>query len=59
MFTPQRNDFLLNPYIAPVTMGWLANPDMTPPTSSQAVINDVAKYCSKSEKKSATYTDLL
>ena len=32
---------------------------MNPPTSSRAVINYIAKYCSKSEKKSTAYTDLL
>jgi hypothetical protein len=59
MYAPQRNDPLLNPYMAPITMGWLANTDVNPATSSRAVINYIAKYCSKAEKKSETYTDLL
>src|SRR5436309_372153 len=58
-FAPQRNDPLLNPYMATITIGWLANTDVNPPTSSKAVINYIAKYCSKAEKKSETYSDLL
>src|SRR5205814_9526425 len=59
MFVPQRNDPLLNLYMATITIGWLANTDVNPPTSSKAVINYIAKYCSKAEKKSEMYSDLL
>ena len=45
--------------MATITIGWLANTDVNPPTSSKAVINYIAKYCSKAEKKSETYSDLL
>ena len=58
-FAPQRNDPLLNPYMATITIGWLANTDVNPPTSSKAVINYITKYCSKAEKKSEMYSDLL
>src|SRR5436305_14099863 len=46
MYAPKRNDPLLNSYMAPITIGWLANTDVNPPTSSRAVINYIGKYCS-------------
>jgi ATP-dependent DNA helicase PIF1 len=39
-------------------MGWMANTDIQPPTSLYAVLAYVAKYVSKPETKSASYTDL-
>src|SRR5437763_10412040 len=59
MFVLQCNDPLLNPYMTTITIGWLANTNVNPPTSTKAVINYIAKYCSKAEKKSETYSDLL
>ena len=39
-------------------MGWMANTDIQPPTSLFAVLAYVAKYVSKPETKSKSYTDL-
>jgi len=39
-------------------MGWMANTDIQPPTSLFAVLAYVAKYVSKPETKSRSYTDL-
>ena len=41
-----------------VGMAWLANHDFSPCTSVHAVINYAAKYCSKAEKKTASYSEL-
>ncbi|KJZ70268.1 hypothetical protein HIM_10349 [Hirsutella minnesotensis 3608] len=38
--------------------GWLANIDISPCTSLQAVINYAAKYCSKMEKQTESYASL-
>ena len=37
----------------------MANTDVSQPSNSQAVLNYIAKYCSKEEKKTATYADLV
>lgn len=55
-FAPRRNDPLLNQYVPTITLGWRANTDANPPTSAKAVIAYVAKYCSKAEKKSESYS---
>ncbi len=41
-----------------ITMGWMANTDIQPPTSLWAVLAYVAKYVSKPETKSRSYIDL-
>ena len=41
-----------------ITMGWMANTDIQPPTSLFAVLAYVAKYVSKPEVKSKSYKDL-
>lgn len=59
MFSPARNDERINGYVALLTMGWKANMDFTPCTSTHAVMNYLAKYCTKEEKKSTTYLDIV
>ena len=50
-FEAARNDSLMNHYNRCLSLGWLANIDIAPCTSLQAVINYAAKYCSKMEKQ--------
>lgn len=59
MFLPARNDSLLNGYTPVLTLGWLANMDITPCTSPNAVLHYIAKYASKSEQQSISYKDIL
>ena len=58
MFDGVRNDSRLNGYNRTITLGWLANTDINPCTSVDAVLNYVAKYCSKAETKSKSYQEL-
>jgi ATP-dependent DNA helicase PIF1 len=58
-FFAERNDSLLHKYNRAITMGWLANTDISPCTNIQAVINYLAKFCTKAEGKSDSYKDLL
>jgi ATP-dependent DNA helicase PIF1 len=55
-FYPKRNDELLNQHNIVFLLGWQANIDFTPITSVQAVMTYIAKYCSKTEKKSENYS---
>ena len=59
VFVPTRNDDRLNAYNRLVTMAWLANTDVSPCTSSQAVLNYIGKYCTKAETKTTSYADLV
>jgi ATP-dependent DNA helicase PIF1 len=59
MFSPVRNDDHLNSYVRIITMAWKANTDFAPCTGSQAVINYLGKYCTKEEKKTTTYMELV
>ncbi|KAF5128332.1 ATP-dependent DNA helicase pif1 [Metarhizium anisopliae] len=58
VFEVARNDNLMNHFNPAVILGWLANVDISPCTSLQAVITYAAKYCSKSEKKTEPYCKL-
>jgi ATP-dependent DNA helicase PIF1 len=58
MFDGARNDSHLNGYNRTITLGWLANTDIKPCISIDAVLNYVAKYCSKAETKSKSYQEL-
>ncbi|EEU34852.1 uncharacterized protein NECHADRAFT_88370 [Fusarium vanettenii 77-13-4] len=49
----ERNNSQMNHYNRLLAVAWLANTDMSPCMSLQQVIDYVAKYCSKSEKKIA------
>ena len=58
-FYPQRNDELLNQHNITMLLGWQANIDFTPITSCKAVLAYIAKYCSKVEKKSESYSTMF
>ncbi|OAQ96606.1 hypothetical protein LLEC1_06670 [Akanthomyces lecanii] len=58
IFEAARNDSLMNHFNPDIILGWLANIDISPCTSLQAVITYAAKYCSKSEKKTEPYCKL-
>ncbi|XP_044715328.1 PIF1-like helicase domain-containing protein [Hirsutella rhossiliensis] len=58
IFEAARNDSLMNHFNPAIILGWLANIDISPCTSLQAVITYAAKYCSKSEKKTEPYCKL-
>ncbi|KAM4061535.1 PIF1-like helicase [Hirsutella rhossiliensis] len=58
IFEAARNDSLMNHFNPAIILGWLANIDISPCTSLQAVITYAAKYCSKSEKKTEPYCRL-
>lgn len=57
-FRGERNDSQINHYNRLLTVAWLANTDISPCTSLQQVVDYVAKYCSKSEKKSETFAQI-
>lgn len=58
LFSPARNIPDMNQCSAPITMGWMANTDIQPPTSLFAVLAYIAKYVSKPETKSRSYMDI-
>ncbi|MCJ1360781.1 MAG: hypothetical protein MMC33_010790 [Icmadophila ericetorum] len=58
-YKAERNDTLLNGYIPPFTMGWMANTDLSPCTNAASVVHYIAKLASKAEKKSQNYTELF
>ena len=58
-FAPERNDPWLNPYTPVLTLGWLANIDVNPPTSERGLVEYVSKYVGKAEAKSTSYKDML
>ncbi|CAG8983615.1 hypothetical protein HYALB_00004637 [Hymenoscyphus albidus] len=58
LFSPARNDQFLNQCAPAITMGWLANTDIQPPTSLHAVLSYIEKYVSKPEKSSVSYVEL-
>ena len=58
-FEPIRNDSYMGKYNPAVTIAWLANTDISLCTDLGAVINYLAKYCSKAEKKSTKLIDLI
>ena len=58
LFSPARNQGLLNQCAPAITIGWMANTDIQPPTTLHAVLSYVGKYVSKPEKASTSYTEL-
>lgn len=54
-----RNDGRINNYARGVLLGWMANIDSAPCTSLRAVINYIAKYCSKAETQTQPYKDMM
>jgi hypothetical protein len=58
MFAPARNQSTLNQCLPVVTMGWMANTDIQPSLTLHGVLAYLAKYVSKPEKSSVSYTEL-
>jgi hypothetical protein len=58
LFSPARNQANLNQCTPLLTVGWMANTDIQPPTSLHAVLSYIGKYVSKPEKSSLSYTEL-
>ena len=58
VFSPARNQPTLNQCSPTITLGWMANTDIQPPTTLHAVLTYVSKYVSKPEKSSTSYTEL-
>ena len=58
LFSPSRNQANLNQCTPLLTVGWMANTDIQPPTSLHAVLSYIGKYVSKPEKSSLSYTEL-
>lgn len=58
IFDGARNDTTLNNYNRTMAVSWLANHDISPCTSVHAVINYIAKYCSKAEHQTQSYKDI-
>ncbi|KAJ3506470.1 hypothetical protein NM208_g16071 [Fusarium decemcellulare] len=58
VFEAARNDSLMNNFNPAIILGWLANIDISPCTSLQAVITYAAKYCSQSKKKTESLARL-
>jgi hypothetical protein len=56
---PCRNDPNLNCYNRVMSMAWLANTDVNPCTGSRSVLEYIAKYVSKPEKKTETYKEIM
>ncbi len=57
-FEAERNDSFMNQFNRLISLCWLANTDISPCTSIQAVVNYAAKYCSKVETQTSTYTEI-
>jgi ATP-dependent DNA helicase PIF1 len=58
LFSPIRNQATLNQCAPVITMGWMANTDIQPPTNLHALLAYIAKYVSKPEKSSTSYVEL-
>ncbi|EED12765.1 conserved hypothetical protein [Talaromyces stipitatus ATCC 10500] len=58
-FYPIRNDAMINAWNPCILMGWLANIGIAPCTGSKALLDYIAKYASKAEKKTESYKDTM
>ena len=58
LFSPARNQAKFNQCSPVITMGWMANTDIQPPTSLAAILTYIGKYVSKPEKSSTSYKEL-
>jgi ATP-dependent DNA helicase PIF1 len=58
LFSPARNQGTLNQCAPVITMGWMANTNIQPPTDLYAVLSYAGKYVSKPKKSSTSYTEL-
>lgn len=59
MYTPARNDSLLNQFNSFVSQTWRANTDFSIITSEHMLINYLAKYASKSEPASKNLSEMF
>lgn len=59
MFYPECNDPHLNRYNRTMSLGRLANTDITPRTSLQALLNHLSEYCTKAGVRDPQYLDML
>lgn len=58
-FVPKRNDEIMNPHNRFILELWRANMDLQSIVSLYAVLNYIAKYTTKSEKRSSEFEDFL
>ena len=58
-YEPAHNDDRLNVHNIPLLSIWRANVDFQPVLSRHAVLKYIAKYASKSERRSESYQDML
>ena len=58
-FVAKRNDSNLNQYNRSITLTWLANTDISVCGDTNAVINYIAKYCSKAETQSVSFGNII
>lgn len=58
-FFPKRNDSLLQRFNRFLTQAWRGNTDCSAITSKDGVLNYIAKYASKGEQPSESYSDIL
>jgi hypothetical protein len=58
LFLPVRNQAYLNQCSAIITMRWIANTNIQPPTSLEAILSYIAKYISKLERLSDSYLEM-
>ena len=54
-----RNDPLINPHDRLQIQGWRANVDLKPILSMNAALQYISKYASKSEPRSAAFSEIL
>jgi hypothetical protein len=59
IYAAKRNDKLVNHFNRTLTAFWLANTDIAPYTDINAVINYISKYCSKAEKSTESYSNII
>ncbi|KAG6072110.1 hypothetical protein E4U16_005639 [Claviceps sp. LM84 group G4] len=59
MFCAKSNDTTMNHYSPVAIMAWRANMDITPCTSVRVALDYIAKYCTKAEVPTASYTDIV
>lgn len=59
LFTPKRNDELLNDYNVFVSQTWRANTDCKVIASEHAIINYLSKYAAKGEPQSHNYQEIF
>jgi hypothetical protein len=55
----KRNDSLINPHNRLQLQGWRANVDLKPILSIHAALQYIAKYASKSESRSAAFSEIF